>query len=56
MRTSGEIKSQGRLLFLSEPLAGGLVGLEPIDDGIWSILFSTTLPARFDGRIRLIVG
>ena len=41
-----EIKFQGRLLFLSEPLAGGLVGLKPIDDGIRSILFSTTLPQR----------
>jgi len=56
VRTSGEIKFQGRLLFLSEPLAGELVGLEPIDDGIWPILFSTTLLARFDERTRRIVG
>jgi hypothetical protein len=41
-----EIKFQGRLLFLSKPLAGELVGLKPIDDGIRSILFSTTLPQR----------
>jgi hypothetical protein len=34
VRTSGKVKFQGRLLFLSEPLAGDLVSLEPIDDGI----------------------
>ena len=56
VRTSGEIKFQGRLLFLSEPLVGELVGLEPIDDGIWSIVFTTTLLARFDERTRRIVG
>jgi hypothetical protein len=44
------------LLFLSEPLAGELVGIEPIDHGIWSIVFTTTLLARFDERTRLIVG
>jgi phosphoribosylanthranilate isomerase len=54
-RTGGEIKSQVRFLFLSEPLAGELVGIEPIDHWIWSIVFTTTLLARFDERKRLIV-
>jgi hypothetical protein len=54
-RTSGEIKSQGRLVFRSEPLASELVGIEPIDHGIWSNVFTTTLLTRFDERTRLIV-
>jgi putative transposase len=56
VRTSGEIKFHGRLLFLSEPLVGELVGLEPIDDGVWSVVFYTTLLARFDERTWRIIG
>lgn len=56
VRTSGEIKFHGRRLFLSEPLIGEFVGLEPIDDGLWSIVFCTTLLARFAERTWRIFG
>ena len=41
---------QQRLLFLANALDNYYVGLEEIDDGIWSIYFGTVLLARFDER------
>ena len=39
VRSTGHIKWQGRLLFLSETLIGEKVALEQIADGIWSLRF-----------------
>lgn len=52
VRSSGEIKWQGRRQFVSEVLVGEPVGLEETDDGIWSLYFGSRLLARFDKRER----
>jgi putative transposase len=36
--------------FLSETLAGQWVGLEEVDDGLWTLYFATIALARFDER------
>jgi transposase InsO family protein len=48
--SSGFIKFRNRPLFLSETLAKHDIGLEEIDDGIWSIYFYDTLLGRLDER------
>lgn len=48
----GEIKWQGRYLFVSEALGGEHVGLEETDDGIWTVYFGPVRLARFDERER----
>lgn len=52
VRTDGSIKWQGEFLFVSQVLSGEPVGLEEVDDGIWSLHFSSLLLARFDERDR----
>ena len=37
-------------MFLRSALAGQLVGLEEVDDGVWSIYFYKVLLGRFDER------
>jgi transposase InsO family protein len=56
VRSSGEIKWQGRLLFLSEALIGESVGLEESAEGVWSVYFGSLLLARFDERERKFYG
>jgi transposase InsO family protein len=56
VRQAGEIKWQGDLLFLSSVLAGEPVGLEEVEDGIWSLCFGPLLLARFDERTRRLEG
>jgi transposase InsO family protein len=41
---------RSRFVFVSAVLAGEPLGLEPIDDGIWSVHFGPVLLARFDER------
>jgi transposase InsO family protein len=50
VRHDGLIKWQGDFLFVSGVLAGEPVGLEEIDDGIWSLYFGPLFLARFDER------
>lgn len=45
----------GRFIFVSAVLSGEHLGIEPIDDGIWSVHFGPVLLARLDerdGRLR----
>jgi transposase InsO family protein len=56
IRTGGEMKFKGRMQFVSQALAGQLIGLEPIDDGVWSVIFCNTLLGRLDERKRKIFG
>ena len=42
--------------FLSQALNGELIGLEPIDDALWNILYYDTLLGRYDQHKRLITG
>ena len=48
VRRRGEIKWQGRRLFVSLPLCGETVGLEETDHGIWSLYFGSLLLGRYD--------
>lgn len=51
-RRSGQIKWQGRRLFVSEVLAGEWLGIEEVDDGLWSVYFGPLLLGRYDERER----
>lgn len=55
VRTDGRIKWHGRFHFISEVLVGERVGLEEIDDGIWSLSFSFVELARYDERTKRLV-
>ena len=50
------MKFKSRMQFVSQALAGQLIGLEPVDDGIWSVVFTNTLLGRFDERKHRIFG
>jgi hypothetical protein len=52
----GMISWKGEKLFLSSTLAGEPLGLEQIDDDVWSIYYSGVVLARFDERQRKIYG
>ena len=52
VRSDGRIKWQGQFLYISEALIGERVGLEEVDDGIWSLHFASVPLARFDERDR----
>jgi len=52
----GTIKWKNEKLFLSHTLDGETVGLEEIDDGVWSLFYGPTLLARFDERERKFYG
>ena len=52
---NGCLAWRGRFIFVSSVLAGEPIGLEPTDDGIWSVHFGPVWLARFDereGRLR----
>ena len=49
---SGRIRLHSAQIFLSNALRREHVGLEELDDGIWSIYFYDTLLGRFDERKR----
>ncbi len=48
VRQKGDIKWQGDRLFVSSALQGQNVGLEEIDDGVWSLYFGPVLLGRYD--------
>ena len=52
----GSCRWHSQHLFLSHALAGHDVGFEEVDDGIWNIVFYTTLLGKFDERTRVITG
>lgn len=57
VRRGGTIKYRGRAVFLSEALDGQRLGLEPVGDGIWDLVFYRTVLGRFDERTgRLTAG
>jgi len=47
---AGTIRFKQKLLFIAHPLCQREIGLEEVDDGIWSIYFNRVLLARFDER------
>jgi hypothetical protein len=52
--TAGTIRLKKRLLFLANALKQHPVGLEEIDDGVWSIHFCRVLLGRVDERDYII--
>ena len=53
---TGMIRWNNDRLFLSHTLEGEFVGLEEIDDGIWSLYYGPVLLARFDEREQRFYG
>jgi hypothetical protein len=51
VRTTGCIRWQGKLLFLSETLAGQIVGLEQLDDRYWALYFGPIPLAILDNHL-----
>ena len=51
---AGTIRWRSKQLFVSDPLRQNYIGLEEVDDGIWSVYFSDVLLARLDDRERRI--
>lgn len=47
---NGCLSWRQRFIFVSQVLVGEPLGLEPIDDGVWSVHFGPVLLARFDER------
>lgn len=52
VRQNGQIKWLGEMTFVSEILVGETVGLEEIDEGLWSMYFARVLLGRYDERDR----
>jgi putative transposase len=52
--SGGTFRFGRRLLFLATPLEGYDVGLDEVEDGIWSIYFCNVLIARFNERDHII--
>ena len=50
VNTNGVIKWHRREVFLSEVLAGEFVGVQPIDDGLWLLLFGTLVLGYYSDR------
>lgn len=48
--SSGTFKFKNHALFLSEPLQGQYIGLEEVDEGIWSVYYYSVLLGRLDER------
>lgn len=53
---TGMIRWKNSRLYLSHTLHGETVGLEEIDDGIWSLYYGPVLLARFDEQERRFYG
>ena len=53
---AGTIRFKTRLLYLSTALKQHRVGLEEVDDGIWSVFFCDVLLGRIDERHALVRG
>lgn len=52
---NGCIKWQGRFVFIGMALRGECLGMEEIDDGLWSICFMSHLLARLDLRTMKLI-
>lgn len=51
----GELRWKGRRLFLSSVFARQLLGLEEIEEGVWSVYYAHQLLARLDERLWRLV-
>lgn len=55
VRSSGEIRWQGRFLFLSEALIGERVGFEETGDGVWTLHFGALEIGRYSERQKALI-
>lgn len=55
VRTEGHIKWKQRHIYVANLLAGEHIGLEPIDDGCWTVYLSTLKLGLFDERQKRII-
>jgi len=53
---AGTVRFKTRLLYLSTALRQHRIGLEEVDDGIWSVFFCNVLLGRLDERKALMTG
>lgn len=53
---NGGVKWNGRWLYVGHSLTEELVGLEEVDDGVWSVFFTNQLIGRFDERDLRLTG
>lgn len=56
MNGAGLFQLKERDVFLSNALANEPIGLEPVDDGVWSIIYYRALLGRIDERTGEITG
>lgn len=56
VRHTGGFRFRGREIFLSEVLSSELIGLEEVDDGIWSVYFYDYFLARMNERSFKLLG
>lgn len=50
VRSNGQIKWDSQLVFVSEVLIGEIVGLDPVDDGLWDLYFGSVRLGRLNER------
>jgi hypothetical protein len=50
VKANGVIRFQGQVHFVSSALGREWVGLEEVDDGLWSVQFGSVLLGRYDER------
>ena len=55
IRTDGTMNFKGLMIYVTNVLIGQRVGLEEIEDGIWSIYYYSTLLARYDERKQKVI-
>src|SRR5205807_9990857 len=55
VRHSGEIKWRGNLIYVSQALAGEPVGLEEVDDAIWTLRYGPIELGNIDRHGRLCI-
>lgn len=55
VKAQGDISWKGRHVYLSETLAGEVIGLRQLDEQLWDIFFANLLLARLDSKSRCLV-
>jgi transposase InsO family protein len=56
VNAAGNIRLRDRDIFLSTALTGESIALEEVDDGIWNVVYYTTLLAKLNERVGEITG
>ena len=55
VRSNGEIRWQGRRLYVSQSIIGQRVGLEPVADGLWAVHFMSVELGVLDERLHRVM-